>query len=163
MRRHPISFANAGLSLMIAAAAFLAAFVGPDGRAGALPRQTTSTTNCVPAFSCQTTTVPTTVPVTEPPTTAPPTTTAPTTTPPATVPTTRVTTPRTTIPAPTTTATTLPSIGANLPVTPSTVPFTTKTQSSHVSPMFAELSGAGFFLALVIVGLRLFMTRRGRP
>jgi hypothetical protein len=49
-----------------------------------------------------------------------------------------------------------------LPVAPSTLPFTTKQQSSHVSPVFAALSGAGFFAALLIVGVRFLLTRPGR-
>jgi hypothetical protein len=44
-------------------------------------------------------------------------------------------------------------------VTPSTVPLTTKQQSSHVSPVFAALSGAGFFVALLIMGVRFLLTR----
>lgn len=135
------------------------AIAGPDGRAGAVGNQTTTTARCVP-IPCGSTTVATTPLTTAPaPTTA---ATAPATTK-APVTQTRLpavtATPRTTIPAPTTTASTLPSIGGNLPVTPSTVPFTTKQQSSHVSPVFGALSGAGFFVALVIVLVRFISSR----
>lgn len=148
--------------LLAGAAALMTGFAvaGPGGRAGAVP-DVTSTTNCI-GVPCATTTV-ATVPLT---TVAPPTTTPQTAPPTTKAPVTQTrppgpTIPRTTLPAPTTTATTLPSIGGNLPVTPSTVPFTTKQQSSHVNPVFAALSGAGLFVALVIVLVR-FITSRPR-
>jgi hypothetical protein len=48
------------------------------------------------------------------------------------------------------------------PVPPSTVPFTTKTQSAHVNPIFARLSIAGFATAAVMVAFRVVRTRPGR-
>lgn len=149
--------------LLAGAAALMTGFAiaGPGGRAGAIPNQTT-TTRCFPVSCSGSTTVPTVVTTVAPaPTT--PQTAPPTTKPPVTQ--TRLpgtTIPRTTVPAPTTTASTLPSIGGNLPVTPSTVPFTTTQQSSHVSPVFGALSGAGLFVALVIVLVR-FITSRPPP
>jgi hypothetical protein len=153
------------LTVMLAGAAALLfgfALAGPGDRAGAQPGATT-TTAC--SIFCHSTTVPAPATTPPPPTTVPATTAPPATTPRTQPPQTRspATTPRATLPAPTTTATTLPSIvNGNLPVTPSTVPFTTEQQSSHVSPVFAALSGAGLFVALVIVGVR-FITSRPPP
>ena len=152
--------------LLAGAAALMVGFAvaGPGGRAGAVGNQTSSTTRCFPV-ACTTTTV--TLPVTTAPAPAPAPTTAQTAPPTTRAPVTQTrlpavtATPKTTLPAPTTTATTLPSIGGSLPVTPSTVPFTTEQQSSHVSPVFAALSGAGLFVALVIVLVR-FITSRPR-
>ena len=149
------------LTILLAGAAsvMLGFTLAGPARAGAVLDQT-STTHC-PPFGCPATTLP---PTTSPPSTAPPTTSAPSTAPPTTQPPVQQTVPPTTAPPrttvpPSTTTTTLPAIGGNLPVTPSTVPFTTKQESSHVSPVFAALSGAGFFLALVIVGVRFWLTR----
>ena len=44
---------------------------------------------------------------------------------------------------------------------PSTLPLTTKEQSGHVNPVFAELSGVGFFIALVLMAVQAVLTRRG--
>jgi hypothetical protein len=41
------------------------------------------------------------------------------------------------------------------------LPLTTKKQSGHVSPVFAELSGVGFFVALVLIAVQAVLTRRG--
>lgn len=155
------------LTILLAGAAALLlgfAMAGPN-RASAVPGDTT-TTPCPIVGGCHTSTTP--LPATTPPATAATTTAPPRTAPPTTAP--RVTqspvqtfTPRTTVAAPTTTSSTLPSIvGGNLPVTPSTVPFTTKEQSSHVSPAFAALSGAGLFVALVIVAVRFITSRPPR-
>ncbi|MDQ2728128.1 MAG: hypothetical protein M3Y91_09765 [Actinomycetota bacterium] len=66
----------------------------------------------------------------------------------------------TTAPASTTTTTVAPLGGPGLPAPPSTLPLTTKKQSGHVSPVFAELSGVGFFIALVLVAIQAVLTRR---
>lgn len=63
--------------------------------------------------------------------------------------------------APTIAATTIAPIGNSLPVSPVTLPLRTKGSNAHVSPVFAILSGIGFFLALVIVIGRLVVTRPG--
>ena len=60
------------------------------------------------------------------------------------------------------TPTTLPSIRNRIPVPPSTVPLQTRTPSTHISPVFAALSGAGFFVALVMMATRFVMTRPRR-
>ena len=107
-----------------------------------------------------------------PPSTQPPGTSPATTSPAQTTTTTRSTV-RTLAPytgqtypptttAPPTTLTTIPAIGGHLPVSPQTLPFATKQQSSHVSPVFAALSGAGFFVALLIAGVRFLLTRPRR-
>jgi hypothetical protein len=69
-----------------------------------------------------------------------------------------VTTPAT----PTPTYTTIPSIRNQIPVPPSTVPLQTRAMSTHISPVFPALSGAGFFVALVMVTTRVVMTRARR-
>lgn len=66
--------------------------------------------------------------------------------------------PTTTVPA---TTTTLAGIGAHLPVAPATVPLRTKGTNGHVAPVFAWLSAGGLGLALLIVLVRLFLTRSG--
>lgn len=155
--------AATALTILLAGAAALLlgfALAGPN-HAAAVPGDTT-TGNCLVVNCSSTSTIPqaTTPQTSAATTTAPPRTAPPTTAPRVTQSPVRTFTPRTTIAAPTTTATTLPSIvGGNLPVTPSTVPFATKQQSSHVSPAFAALSGAGLFVALVIVVVR-FITSR---
>jgi hypothetical protein len=60
------------------------------------------------------------------------------------------------------TSTTILSIAGHLPVTSSTVPFTTKGTSAHVDALFAWLSGAGFLAALLIMAGRFVMTRPRR-
>jgi K+-transporting ATPase A subunit len=40
------------------------------------------------------------------------------------------------------------------------LPLTTKKQNGHVNPVFAELSGVGFFIALVLMGTQAVLTRR---
>jgi hypothetical protein len=67
----------------------------------------------------------------------------------------------TTIPT-TTTSTTIAPINGRLPVVPSTLPLTTKSTSAHVSPVFAALSGIGFFLAICMVIVQLIRTRPRR-
>jgi hypothetical protein len=47
-------------------------------------------------------------------------------------------------------------------VPPSTLPLRTKTQSAHVSPVYAALSGAAFFVVLVIMAIRFVQTRPKR-
>lgn len=69
------------------------------------------------------------------------------------------TTPPTTT-APTTTTTIL-GIGGHLPAAPVTLPLHTQSSNGHVNPAFAWLSGAGFAVALLIVGYRFFATRPG--
>ena len=71
-----------------------------------------------------------------------------------------VTAPATGIPLPTSTS--LPSIRNRIPVPPSTVPLQTRAPSAHISPVFPALSGAGFFVALVIMASRFVMTRSRR-
>ena len=65
-------------------------------------------------------------------------------------------------PAPAPTSTSLPSIRNRIPVPPSTVPLQTRAPSAHISPVFPALSGAGFFVALVIMASRFVMTRPRR-
>lgn len=65
----------------------------------------------------------------------------------------------TTTPAPTTTV--APLGGPGLPAPPSTLPLTTKKQNGHVNPVFAELSGVGFFIVLVLIAVQALLTRRG--
>ena len=48
------------------------------------------------------------------------------------------------------------------PAPPSTIPLTTKGQSSHVSPVFAILSGVGAAIVLLILVTQWFLTRPGR-
>jgi hypothetical protein len=121
-------------------------------------------------------TAPPTSPSSAPPTTAPPVTAPPTTRPPVHSTTTAVsrsippttyryplyTVPVRTVPTTSTTSTTIAPIGNRIPVAPSTLPLTTKAQNAHVSPVFAALSGAGFFVALVIMGTRFVLSRPGR-
>jgi hypothetical protein len=45
---------------------------------------------------------------------------------------------------------------------PSTIPLTTRGQSSHVSPIFAILSGVGAALVLLILGTQWMLTRSHR-
>lgn len=162
-RRRAILVLEAGLSA-VAVALFLAVMMGSSHRAGAAVGKSTTTSGCV--VCPPPTTVPTT---TSPPTTRPPATTAaPTTTPATTAPSktapatrpTHITTPTTA--GTTTTVAPIPGIGGHLPVSASTLPFTTKQQSAHVNPVFAALSGAGFVVALVIIGVRFLLTRPGR-
>ncbi len=90
----------------------------------------------------------TAVPSTAVPSTAVPTTNAPPTNAPPTA-------------APPTTIAPL----ANIPAPPSTLPLATRAESAHVSPLFAELSVAGFAIVLALVGLQWILTwprRRGR-
>lgn len=66
--------------------------------------------------------------------------------------------------APASTAPRAPSTIAPLsggPVAPATLPLVTKGSNAHVSQVFPILSGAGFFVALVIAGGRLLVTRSG--
>jgi hypothetical protein len=63
-----------------------------------------------------------------------------------------------TTPVPTTVA----PFGDQLPVSPSTLPLTTKRPSAHVDPIFAMLSGVGFFVAVVILVAQFVLTRPGR-
>lgn len=65
--------------------------------------------------------------------------------------------------APTIPATTIAPIGNSLPVSPVTLPLRTKGSNAHVNPVFAILSGIGFFIALLIVIGRLIITRPGGP
>jgi hypothetical protein len=57
-----------------------------------------------------------------------------------------------------------PTIGPLPPASalPSTIPLTTKGQSSHVSPVFAILSGVGAAVVLLILATQWFLTRPGR-
>lgn len=64
---------------------------------------------------------------------------------------------------PTVTTTTIAPLGNSLPVSPVTLPLVTRGSNAHVNPVFAMLSGIGFFIAVVIVGARLFSTRAGGP
>ncbi len=67
----------------------------------------------------------------------------------------------TTTVAPTTTTTLAPLGGGGIPAPPSTLPLTTKQQNGHVNPVFAELSGVGFFLVVVLISAQAILTRRG--
>jgi hypothetical protein len=64
--------------------------------------------------------------------------------------------------ASTVTTTTIASIAGHLPVSPSTVPFTTRGTSAHVDPVLAWLSGAGFLAVILIMAGRFVMTRTHR-
>jgi hypothetical protein len=57
-----------------------------------------------------------------------------------------------------------PTIGPLPPASaaPSTIPLTTKGQSSHVSPVFAILSGVGAAVVLLILTTQWFLTRPSR-
>lgn len=57
-----------------------------------------------------------------------------------------------------------PTVGPLPPASapPSTIPLTTKGQSSHVSPVFAILSGVGAAVVLLILATQWFLTRPGR-
>lgn len=68
------------------------------------------------------------------------------------------TSPPTTVPA---TTTTILGIGGRLPAAPVTLPLHTQSSNGHVNSVFAWLSGAGFAVALIIVGYRLLATRPG--
>jgi hypothetical protein len=162
-----------GLSFLTSVALVAA---GAGSRAAAFPGRTHPTASV------------TTSPSTPPPSTSPPATTAPppsTAPPPTAPPTTRttptVTSPVTTVPgrkprgarpgsvlplapaptAPTTstTSTTIGAIGGRLPPAPVTLPLTTKGSNAHVNPLYAWLSGIGFFVALVVMAGR-FVTSR---
>jgi hypothetical protein len=74
---------------------------------------------------------------------------------------TQTTNPAGTAPA-TATPTSLPSIRNRIPVPPSTLPLQTRALSTHISPVFAALSGAGFFVALVIMATCFVLTRPRR-
>jgi hypothetical protein len=61
-------------------------------------------------------------------------------------------------PAPTSPVGPLPPASAP----PSTIPLTTKGQSSHVSPAFAILSGVGAAVVVLILATQCALTRPGR-
>lgn len=65
------------------------------------------------------------------------------------------------LPAGVTPSTTIAPLGKSLPVSPATLPLTTRQTSAHVNPVFAILSGAGFAIGLLMVAARMFVTRRG--
>lgn len=161
-----------GVLAAIGSALVVATLTGSPApaRASGMPSQVSAST--VPRITRPTsTTSPTTVPRTTPRTTAPRSTA--TTTHSVTTPyrsysgsytaTTysyggkTATTPPTT--AATTTSTIAPLSGG--PVAPATIPLVTRGSNAHVSPVFPILSGAGFFVALMIAGGRFFMTRAG--
>ncbi|HEX6395473.1 MAG TPA: hypothetical protein VFZ97_18710 [Acidimicrobiales bacterium] len=158
-----VALAAASVALVVSVLTGSARGAGADPPTTKSPAPTTAppTTHCV---LCGPTTT-----LRVPPTTLPPGTSPATSSPAQTTPTTRPTArtlapytgqtyPPTTV-APPTTLTTIPPIGGHLPVSPQTLPFATKQQSSHVSPVFAALSGVGFFVALLIAGLRFLLTR----
>ena len=66
--------------------------------------------------------------------------------------------------ATTTTSTTIAPIRNRLPPPAVTLPLITRGSNGHVNPLFAILSGVGFFLALVIMATTYVLTRskRGR-
>jgi hypothetical protein len=145
----------------VATGVLVVAMTGSGPAAGQVFSSTTrphgpSTTRTTRPTSSTTIRHVTTVPVTTAPPTSPPTVPPPTFRVPA------FTLPPTTASTTTTTSTTIAAIGGHLPVPPSTVPFRTKAQSSHVSPVFAALSGGGFFVALVMMVTRFIMTRPKR-
>jgi hypothetical protein len=121
-----------------------------------------TTAGCIPPPCATTIPVPTTPATTAPPTTVPrPTTTvsvAPTTVP-VTFP--LVTGPSTTVSTTSTTSTTIAGLG-HLPISPATLPLRTKGTNGHVDPVFAYLSGIGFFLTLVIMATKFVTTRPSR-
>jgi hypothetical protein len=175
VRRRLTSFVN--LVLAGAAAAGLAAVLvgtgsaSPDRAAAAATAEAT-----VPGTARHQTTLPRTVPTVTrssrtttasvPATTAPPIarrTVRPAIVSPSSPPTYFFgTTPTTPAPTTTSTSTTIAPIGGHIPVSPSTLPLRTKAQNAHVSPVFAALSGAGFFVALLIMGISFIMTRPRR-
>ena len=125
-----------------------------------LPLSTTLVTQ--PTLTTLTTAPATTHPLTTLPAPKVTTTTRPRSVPLPTYPYPVYTGPTVTLRTTTTTSTTIAAIGNRLPVTPSTLPFSTKSQSAHVSPVFAALSGAGFLVAFVIMAVTFVLTRPGR-
>jgi hypothetical protein len=75
-------------------------------------------------------------------------------------------TPTTVAPSATTVAptsgSTLVPIGSQLPAPPVTLPLTTKPESSHVDPLLAKLSLAGFALVIVLLFVQTILTRPRR-
>jgi len=65
----------------------------------------------------------------------------------------------TTLPA---TTTTVAALGGPLSVPPSTLPLSFKQQSGHVSPLFAQLSGAGFVSVALLMATQAVLTRKRR-
>ena len=127
--------------------------------AGTKPATTTPIT--VPATTRHT--VPVTTPKTTPPTTRPAViATGPPVTPRTAYvpPTVYYTLAPTTTPAPTTT-TTIAGIGDQFTPGPVTLPLKTKGSNGHVDPVLAWLCAVGFGLGLIMVLIRLFLTRSG--
>jgi hypothetical protein len=63
--------------------------------------------------------------------------------------------------APTSGSTVVP-IGSQLPAPPVTLPLTTKPESSHVDPLLAKLSLAGFALVILLLFVQTILTRPRR-
>ncbi|MGH3284809.1 MAG: hypothetical protein ACRDPD_09035, partial [Streptosporangiaceae bacterium] len=61
-----------------------------------------------------------------------------------------------------TTSTTIAGIAGHIPKTPTTVPLTTRKPNAHFSPVFAELSAAGFALVVLMLLVQVVLTRRHR-
>jgi hypothetical protein len=53
-------------------------------------------------------------------------------------------------------------IGSQLPAPPVTLPLTTKPESSHVDPLLAKLSLAGFALVILLLFVQTILTRPRR-
>jgi hypothetical protein len=60
-------------------------------------------------------------------------------------------------------ATTIAPLGAASTVAPATLPLRTKGSNAHVSPVLAILSGVGFLVALLMIVVRMIVTRPGGP
>lgn len=169
----------------IATLVLLAAFTALASLLGGGPARASSTPDQVFGTNPPSSTTPSSSPPSEPPSTATPATVRPvvttvavattrarasgTTAPARVIAPTPYTTPRSryqtpTTPPPTTapaTTTTILGIGGRLPTAPVTLPLHTQSSNGHVNPAFAWLSGAGFAIALILVGYRLFATRPG--
>lgn len=177
----------AALCALALAVLLTAALIGaPPARAGSLPSQILGSTTVPHATTSVTSAVPPTS-VKAPPGTGPATTVgsvpAQTAVPTTSAATTTVTAPRVVAPVPAnapptystyttaqatttvapTTTTTIAPLGNSLPASPATLPLRTTGSNAHVNPVFAVLSGIGFFVALLIVAGRLLVTRSGGP
>lgn len=156
--RHPIALAvnlvlGATTTVLVTGALIGSGWQPPADAALTTIHRTSTTLRHTSTTRVSTTTHPSTTPPTVPPTA-----------PPYTGPTyPRITRPTVSTTSTSTTSTTIAPINGRLPVVPSTLPLTTHSSSAHVSPVFAALSGAGFFVALVIMAIQWIRTRPRKP
>lgn len=174
-------------ALALAAATVLAGALAGLFTVGIAPAQARTSRTCPSCHPGSSRPVPTTAPRgTTPRATVPTTTSHPTHAPPPTTARAPATSPYTTAPdysyptyssysstlpygqrvsttSTSTSSTTLVApLGPQLPRPQATVPLSTKGTSGHVDPVFAMLSGAGFFLALLIMVGSFLMSRPSR-